>query len=220
MKKLKGIIFDFNGTLILDDEKHLAAWQKHAAELGASFTEDEYYNNMHGTTNDHIYEVLFKKPMPSELAGKFGQQKEIYYREAFKADPPPFAKGARELLDFLKENDIPRAIATSSEISNVNFFKEIYNLEYWFGDNIIYDDGTVRGKPFPDLYLKAGDKLSIPMEQLATVEDSRSGACACRRSGSGLVMGICPRGAEKFVGAEYTDITITDFTDIDYKNMF
>lgn len=220
MNKLRGVIFDFNGTLILDDEKHLAAWQKYAAELGKSFTEDEYFENMHGSTNDRIYEYLYKKPIPGDLSGKFGAKKEVYYRELFEKDPPPLANGAEEFLSFLCKHNIPRAIATSSEISNVLFFKKIYHLERWFGDNIIYDDGTVRGKPFPDLYLKAGEKLGISTESIMTVEDSHSGARACRAAGSGLVVGICPRGAGKFRGSEFTDICITDFTELNYTDLF
>ncbi len=220
MNTLCGIIFDFNGTLILDDEKHLAAWQKYASELGLSFTEDEYFQNMHGSTNERIYEFLYKKPIPAALVGKFGSIKEDYYREMFESDPPPLANGAREMLEFLCEHDIPRAIATSSEISNVRFFKDIYNLGQWFGDNIIYNDGTVRGKPFPDLFLKAGERLGLSMDRLITVEDSCSGARACRAAGSGLVVGICPRGKHNFHGNEFTDLCITDFTELNYTNLF
>ena len=219
MRKYKGIIFDFNGTLILDDELHFKAWQRHAKELGVELSAETYYGLIHGSTNELAYEVLYNKPIPKELVGVFGNQKEIYYREMFKESPPPMAKGAKELIDFLNENNIPHAIATSSEISNVSFFKEIYNLEKLFGENITYNDGTLRGKPYPDIYLRAADKLGIGADELITVEDSASGAKACKASGSPLVIGICPRGKEKFVGAENTDMVITDFTELDYKNL-
>ncbi len=218
--KFKGIIFDFNGTLILDDEKHLRGWQRLGAELGLEFTEEFYWQNMHGSTNELIYEKLYGRPCPPELCGVFGNKKEVYYREACESDPPEFAAGALELIDFLNQKGIPHAIATSSEISNVTFFKEIYSLEKLFGDNIIYNDGTVRGKPNPDLYLKAAAKLGLDPRDCVTVEDSYSGARACRASGSRMVIGICPRGAENFCGKEFTDLTITDFTELDYKNLF
>ncbi len=218
--KFKGIIFDFNGTIILDDEKHLAGWKRLTSELGFSLTDEFYFKNMHGSTNDLIYQLFYGNPIPKELSGKFGQEKEIYYREACETDPPKFAAGVLELINFLNEKGIPHAIATSSEISNVNFFKSIYDLEGMFGDNIIYDDGTVRGKPHPDLYLKAAAKLGLDPKDCITVEDSYSGARACRAAKAGLVVGICPRGAENFVGKEYTDLVITDFRELDYKNLF
>ena len=52
MKKFKGIIFDFNGTLILDDEYHLKGWQKYCKELGVPLTDEYYFDNMHGSTNN------------------------------------------------------------------------------------------------------------------------------------------------------------------------
>ena len=220
MKKFKGIIFDFNGTLILDDEYHLKGWQKYCKELGVPLTDEYYFDNMHGSTNNRIYGLFYNKEIPPELDGVFGQPKEVYYREMFKENPPKMANGFSELYEFLKENNLGAAIATSSEISNVRFFDEIYGLYEMFNGNVSYDDGTVRGKPHPDLFLKAAEKLGVPMSELITVEDSRSGAMACKAAGAGMVVGICPRGRDKFVGKEYTDLVITDFTELDYKNLF
>ncbi len=218
--KYKGIIFDFNGTIILDDEKHILGWKRLMGELGIPFDMDFYVTQMHGSTNENIYQKLYGKPCPEELVGVFGMEKEIYYREECEKDPPPFAKGFPELIRFLNQHGIPHAIATSSEISNVEFFKKLYNLETLFGDNIIYNDGTVRGKPNPDLYLKAAQKLGIDCRELVTVEDSHSGVRACKAAGSPMVIGICSRGAEHFSGKEFADLLITDFCELDYKNLF
>ena len=218
---MKGIIFDFNGTLFLDSPYHETAWRKYAKEeFDIDITKDEYYRCIHGSTNPMIYERLFKKPIPSELIGVFGEKKEQIYREQCIKDKDilTFAKGAYELLDYLEKNSIPHAIATSSEINNVNFFKQLFNLEKWFGEGrIIYDDGTVRGKPHPDLYLKAGEKLGVDMKDLIIVEDACAGVRAAKASGAGLVVGICPDGKDKFVGTEYTDLLIEDFTELDFS---
>lgn len=218
---MKGIIFDFNGTLFLDTPKHEQAWRKCAKELyNIEISKEQYYKTMHGSTNPIIYEAIFKKPIPPELIGVFGEEKEQCYRDLCRAekDSLEFAKGAVELLDFLEAENIPHAIATSSEINNVNFFREIFPLDRWFGGGrIIYDDGSVRGKPHPDLYLKAGERLGVPMKDLIIVEDACAGVQAARASGAGLVVGICPDGKDKFVGKEYTDILITDFTELPFS---
>ena len=218
---MKGIIFDFNGTLFLDSPYHEMAWRKYAKEeFNIDISKEEYYGYLHGSTNPLIYERLFKRPIPPELIGVFGEKKEQIYREQCIKDKNilSFAKGAYELLDFLEKNNIPHAIATSSEINNVNFFRDLFNLDKWFGGGrIIYDDGTVRGKPHPDLYLKAGERLGEDMKDLIIVEDACAGVQAAWASGAGLVVGICPDGKEKFVGAEYTDLLIEDFTELDFS---
>ncbi len=215
---MKGIIFDFNGTLFWDTPKHEQAWRKYAAEeLGITVSPEEYYQKMHGSTNPLIYEFLFHKPIPPELIGTFGEEKEKYYRALCMAEKGKLtlAPGAEELLDFLEEQNIPHAIATSSEIGNVTFFRELFPLDRWFSDGrIIYDDGTVRGKPHPDLYLKAGERLGVTMKDIIIVEDANSGVQAARAAGAGLVVGIAPYGKDQFVGKEYTDLLITDFTEL------
>ena len=215
MKKIKGIIFDFNGTLFWDTPKHEEAWLKYAKDiLGLDISKEEYYANIHGSTNRLIYEYLYKKPIPQEIADTFGMEKEEYYRDLCykEKDNLTLGKGAAELLDYLVKNNIPHAIATSSEISNVRFYKEIFPLEKWFDDeHIIYDDGTVKGKPEPDIYLKSGAKLGIQMKDLAVVEDALNGVRSAKSAGAGLVIGIAPDGKEKFLGKEYTDIIIEDF---------
>lgn len=217
---MKGIIFDFNGTLFLDSPYHEMAWKRYAKEtLNLEVTTEQYYAYFHGSTNPLIYEQLFKKPIPPELIGVFGEEKEQLYREECIKNKSTlsFAKGAYELLDFLNANNIPHAIATSSEINNVTFFNELFNLEQWFKkEHIIYDDGTVRGKPHPDLYLNAGKALGVDMKDLIIVEDAHAGIQAAKASGAGLSVGICPYGKEKFVGAEYADLLITDFTELDF----
>lgn len=218
---MKGIIFDFNGTLFLDSPYHEEAWRIYAKEIhNIDVTPEEYYTYFHGSTNPLIYEHLFKKPIPPRLIGVFGEEKELLYRKLCieNKDTLSFANGAYKLLDFLGENNIPHAIATSSEINNITFFNKLFNLEQWFGGGrIIYDDGTVRGKPHPDLYLKAGAKLGLDMKDIIIVEDACAGAQAARSAGAGLVVGICPYGKDKFIGAEYTDILITDFTELPFS---
>ena len=97
----------------------------------------------------------------------------------------------------------------------MTFFREQFPLDRWFSDGrIIYDDGTVRGKPHPDLYLKAGERLGVTMKDIIIVEDANSGVQAARAAGAGLVVGIAPYGKDQFVGKEYTDLLITDFTEL------
>lgn len=219
-KTFKGIIFDFNGTLFLDSPLHEKAWLLYVKEkLGRDLTKEEYYKNMHGRPNPLICEYLFGEMPSEEITEIYGREKEEYYRHLCEKEKEKNGKielcpGAEELLDFLNEREIPHAIATSSERVNVKFFREIFGLDKWFKDRIVFDDGTVKGKPHPDIYLKTGELLNIDMSDLVIVEDSASGVQAARSAGAGLVVGIAPYGKENFVGKEYTDLIISDFNEL------
>lgn len=118
----KGIIFDFNGTLYWDSAKHKQAWREFSKIIrGTEFSDEEMVLHMFGRTNEEIIEyAIGKKPEP-EMVEKYGQGKEELYRKRAIADKVNFhlAKGAVDFLDYLKKNNIPRTIATMSEVSEI-----------------------------------------------------------------------------------------------------
>ncbi len=216
-KRYKAIIFDFNGTIFLDSPFHERSWIEFArGELGREVTPEEYYRHIHGASNGMICKYLYGRELPPAESTRIGEMKESVYRELCleNKDTLEIAKGGPELFDFLNVCGIPHAIATSAEIKNVEFFKGLFPLTEWFGDNIVYDDGTTRGKPAPDIYLKAGARLGVPMKDIIVIEDAVNGLIAARDAGAGLVVGIAPYGVEKFAGAGFCDLIIKDFTEL------
>ena len=197
----KGIIFDFNGTLFWDSKKHLEAWREFSKRVRSyPFTDDEMRNHMFGRTNEDILAYLLgHKPQP-ELVEQLGQEKEAVYREMCRKDAvnTKLAPGAIEFLDFLKEHNIPRTIATMSEINNVKFFIEIFNLKKWFDiERIVYDDGTIPGKPAPDIYLKAAQNIGLEPKDCIIVEDAVSGIESANSSNAGKIIAIASMEPDK-----------------------
>lgn len=190
----KGIIFDFNGTLFFDSEKHLEAWREFSKRVRPyAFTDEEMREYMFGRTNEDIIAYLLgKKPEP-ELVEKLGKEKEAVYREMCKKDykNTVLAPGAVEFLNYLKENDIPMTIATMSEKDNVDFYIQEFQLAKWFDvDKIVYADGTLSGKPAPDIYIKAAKILNLDPKDCIVVEDAVSGIEAARSAGIGKIIAI------------------------------
>lgn len=197
----KGIIFDFNGTLFFDSEKHLEAWREFSKRVrDHAFTDEEMRDYMFGRTNEDILAYLLgRKPEP-ELLETLAKEKEALYREQCRQDykNTVLASGAVKLLDYLKENNIPTTIATMSEKDNVDFFIEIFNLEKWFDlEKIVYADGTMPGKPAPDIYIKAAQKLGLKPEECIVVEDAVSGIEAARAAGIGKIIAIASMESEE-----------------------
>ena len=190
----KGIIFDFNGTLFFDSEKHLEAWREFSKRVRPNpFTDDEMREHKFGRTNKEILTYLMGKTPSKELVDSLGREKESVYRDMCRKDykNTVLALGAEKFLDFLKENNIPRAIATMSVIENVEFYIEEFQLEKWFDlDKIVYADGVIASKPAPDIYLKAAQRLNLKPLECIVVEDALSGIEAVKRADAGKIIAI------------------------------
>ena len=102
----QGIIFDFNGTLFFDNDKHVKAGNEISKILrGKEITLEELHTKLNGTPN--IQNILYftdGKATKEELE-KYSQKKEEYYRQFCKEDQATFhlVKGAEEYFDYLKE---------------------------------------------------------------------------------------------------------------------
>lgn len=192
--KYKGIIFDFNGTLFWDSEKHLEAWREYSRILrGTPFSDDEMRQYMFGRTNEDIIAYCIGEKPTKEMVKKYQDEKESIYRDMCRNDMENFklAKGAEDFLDFIVENEIPHTIATMSEKNNVDFFIEGFHLEKWFDiDKIVYDNGMIPGKPAPDIYLIAANNIGVRPEDCIVIEDAVSGIESARRAGIGKIIAI------------------------------
>ncbi len=216
----KGIIFDFNGTLFFDSKKHLEAWREFSKRVRPyAFTDEEMRKYMFGRTNEDILTYLMGRKPEKELVEKLGKEKEAVYREMCRKDAKNtvLAPGAKEFLDYLAQNNIPRNIATMSEIDNVQFYIETFKLDKWFDvSKIAYADGTVKGKPAPDIYIKAANLINIKPKDCIMVEDALSGLEAAHKSGAGKVIAIASmEKTEIYKNIPYVSQIIKNFDEID-----
>lgn len=191
---MKGIIFDFNGTLYWDSKLHYEAWREFSKVLrGTEFSDEEMRDKMFGHTNEDIIEYAIGRKPSLEMVEKYAKEKEALYRKRCLEEPENFklASGAEEFLDFLKENNIPRAVATMSEWDNVEFYIKEFKLEKWFDlDKIIYSDGKIAGKPAPDIFLIASKKIGLKPSECVIVEDAYAGLLAAKRAGAGRIVAV------------------------------
>jgi beta-phosphoglucomutase len=217
--KSKAIIFDFNGVLWWDGRLQEDAWQTFAVQLrGRPFTPEEMAVQVHGRTNRHTLEYLTGQILTAEQSNQLSEQKETIYREMCLALGEQFqlSPGAAELLDFLVANRIPHTIATASGKGNVDFFVKHLDLGRWFHlDQIVYDNGTRRGKPAPDCYRDAALVLATAPGNCVVVEDSRSGMAAAHAAGIGHIVALGPLPAhERLAQVAGVKQVVTDLSQI------
>lgn len=171
-----GVIFDLNGTLFWDSKYQEISWDKYLPTHNISLTMPEKKEYIHGRNSKDTFEFLFKRKLDDWEIEKNSEEKEVFYRRECLKHEMKIAPGAEAFLKHLKNLRIPMAIATASGKSNIDFFIEKLNLLHYFNEeNIIYNDGKIRGKPHPDLFEKALFTLGVEKSKSVIFEDSFSG---------------------------------------------
>lgn len=190
----QGIIFDFNGVLFSDSDLQEQAWQAIAKRLrGREMTAEEFALHMHGRANAYVLSYLAGREITGDELAEWIEAKESLFRDLCLNSPGRLvlSAGAQDLLEWLKLAGIPRTIATSSGIKNVEFYIEHLHIDRWFEvGKLIYDDGVRPGKPAPDMYLAAAGKIGLDPGRCVVVEDAVSGVMAAQAAKIGYIVGI------------------------------
>lgn len=213
----KGIIFDFNGTLFWDSQKHYDAWYEMSKRLrGTPFSDYEMVHHMFGRTNANIMEYAIGRKPTKEEVEKYSLEKELIYLDMCEKDKEntKLANGVEEFLDYLCEKNIPHTIATMSEKINVDFYIKAFNLEKWFDiDKIVYSNGKIPGKPAPDIYLIAAKNIDVEPKNCIVFEDAESGILAAKAAGIGKIIAVASKEPVEFYkNMDCVDTVITDFS--------
>ena len=213
MKKIKGIIFDFNGTLFFDTEQHEQAWREYIRQLsGREITDDEFRYCIHGRTNADILKYFLHNGLTDREIERHSEAKEEVYRLLCmkQSDKLHLADGAYEMLDMLKAAGVHMAVATSSGRTNTQFYIKRFDLWRWFNQNtFIYSDGSIPGKPEPDIGLEPSDCVVF--------EDMPSGIESAVKAGAASVVAVASSLSPEFLSSVGgVDEVITDFRNVDF----
>jgi len=191
---MKAIIFDFNGTMIFDTKMNEVAWREFIKKYTNRVAADEeMIAYVHGQPNTNTIRHYIDKDLTDEEVEVYSEEKEVLYRALCLTENELFklVKGLEPLLDRLKGRGIPFTIATAANKNNVEFYFEQFGLSRWFSiDKIVYDDGTLPGKPEPDVYLRACRILNMETKDCIVVEDSPAGLLAAERAGVGRIIAM------------------------------
>lgn len=225
MKKFKGLIFDFNGVLLLDQQWHDEIWRGLGKEItGRDITEEEFKEHLHGQSNKGVFDYLLGKELGAQELEERARQKELAYQKLAVQQGGAYrlAPGATELLEALKRRNIPFTIGTSSPLMNVKFFNDMLGLDQWFDmEKVVCTDGEVRGKPYPDIYLKAAENIGLSPEECIVIEDARSGIVAAHAAGIGHIIATGPKETRDFlVALPGVDEVIESLTEVRVDELF
>lgn len=217
---MKGVIFDFNGTMFDDTYFHDEAWIKFIEKYSDKNKDEINMEDILGRDNKTILKKVFKKRLNDEDIKRFGDIKEKIYRDLCREnlEKVKFVDGLLEFIEELNRKNIPNTIATSAPIENIDFYyeKEILDLGKYFNrDMIVYEDGSFNSKPSPDIYKIATKKIGIKPQETLVFEDSIPGITAAYSAGVGYLIVVDPNdNKKKYKETKYVDRFIENYKEI------
>ena len=183
---IRAIIFDKDGTLHDTEKVFMQAWKLAAAELNVPDIENTV-RDCTGTTIEWIAQYWAKK-YPDIPFEDYLPRRQYHFNEIVR-DGVPVKEGAHELLTYLKEHGYLIGMATSTgQVSAMEHLTRTGMLDYFAPNAIITGNMVKNGKPAPDIYLLAAERLGVSPEECVGVEDSLNGVRAIHAAGMRAVM--------------------------------
>jgi len=167
--------------------QHERSWEILAAEISKPLPEGHFKRGF-GKKNQVIIPEILCWATDSAEVERIADRKETIYRELVQRDGVRILPGARELLAALREAGIPRAIASSTPRQNLEAIFASTGLGEWF-DAVVCGDDVIHGKPAPDIFLLAAERLGLAPADCVVIEDAHAGIEAAKRAGM-PVLGI------------------------------
>jgi HAD superfamily hydrolase (TIGR01509 family) len=197
---ISAILFDMDGVLVDSKAVIERAWREAAQLCGRRITEDDIHNHIHGQPGPHTIRTLFRD-LPRYDQEKI-QAHVINVENTADYKPIP---GVKQLIARLHAARITIGLVTSGWQFKIDRVLELLQAQSFFSV-IVQRDDVARGKPHPDPYLLAAERLNIPASRTLVFEDAISGVTSAVTAGAYCV-GI---GDEDLLrsGAK---ITIPDF---------
>ena len=178
---IQGVIFDMDGVMIDSERQSNLGWQWAASQLGLEmpmwlinsfkgapanlskqFFDDYYkgaadYWEMRGLRTQHVHEIR-------------------------RTEGIPVKSGLFELLDYIRENNLQCAVATSTHRESAE--KTLHDIGAWpYLNSVVYGDEVAHGKPEPDIFLAAAAAIGVNPAECMVIEDSINGIKAGHAAG-------------------------------------
>lgn len=214
--KIKGLIFDMDGTLVDNLAYHFLAFEEYAKRMGFELSEplSLKHNGMH---SNEIFKILVGEAIVAEYgAERLNQEKEAVYREIYRPNLKPVA-GVVEFIQQAKQAGLKCAIGSAGCRENVEFIVEALGIEDCIDVSISGSDVT-HGKPHPEIFTKAHEALGLRAEECIVFEDGVNGICAGVAAGCKCI-GITTTAAAEELSQNGAALCINDFTEISIETL-
>jgi beta-phosphoglucomutase family hydrolase len=205
----KAVIWDMDGVIADTAPYHLQAWQEVFRRRGVRYTEDDFKRNF-GKRNDSIIRsVLGSRVLLAEMEAIAAEKEELFRRwAASRIRPLP---GAIELMQALREHGFAQAMGSSAPLENIELVTRRLGIAGFFRV-IVSGREVTEGKPSPQVFLRAAERLGARPEDCVVIEDAVAGVSAAKRAGMSCIAVTSTNSRDKLSGADLIVDTLEEVT--------
>jgi beta-phosphoglucomutase len=210
-----------DGTLVDTAELHFRAWVELAAAIEKPFTQADFTATF-GRRNPEIIRALFDPTADEAMVADLGETKEQIYRATARREGIRLLPGVRELLDGIRLLGWRQAVGSSAPRANLELILSVTETGSYF-DAVVAAEDTTRGKPDPQVFQVAAEKLGVPADQCVVFEDAVAGVQAAKAAGMKCVavrfVGHHPAEVLQAAGADRVVECLTEINTADLRRL-
>ncbi|MFF7732277.1 HAD-IA family hydrolase [Streptomyces sp. NPDC007984] len=194
------VIFDNDGVLVDSESISNRLLAAYLTELGHPTSYEESIRDYMGSAMHRIHELVLERTgqrLPEDFDDVFHTRVFAAFEQELVA-----VAGAGEVLEKLAADGVPYCVASSGSHERIRVGHRTTGLDRWFEEGRIFSSQDVgRGKPAPDLFLHAAERMGVAPERCVVVEDSPLGVRAAVAAGMDVYGFTAMTPAEKLAGA-------------------
>jgi beta-phosphoglucomutase family hydrolase len=195
-----GTIFDWDGVIIDSSRHHEKSWKLLAQEEELPLPPDSFRLGF-GRKNQIIIPEIYKWSQDPAEIERLGNRKEAIYRELMANDVLEPLPGVREWLEKLAAAGVPRVVGSSTPRANLDAAMSRLGLAPLF-DAIVAAEDVTLGKPNPEVFLKAAERIGRRPECCVVFEDAHAGIAAARAGGMRVIAVATTHPVEELAAAD------------------
>ncbi len=178
---IKCVIFDCDGLMFDTEKLSRKHWHLIMDKYGVDIP-DDFFDKITGAGKAYANEVINSNPKIAEHIDEIRSNRLPFFQEYVAQGNSLAKKGLFELNEYLRNTDIKVCVASSSHIDYVNWLLSTLNPQMTY-TTVLGGNMVEKGKPFPDIFLKAAEIAGIEPENCLVLEDSKNGTLAAKAAG-------------------------------------
>lgn len=190
---IEAVLWDLDGVLADSGEIHYQAWKKILTPTGYPFSR-EIFSEIFGMNNTTAVRTMLGADVALEEIRRIDLEKEAIFREMVPGNLK-LLPGAEDWLRYFQACRIPQVVASSAPDANFAVMMRELGISGYF--KALISGSRIPGKPAPDVFLLAAQRIGVEPARCVVIEDSTAGVEAANRAGMKCVAVLTTTTEEK-----------------------